>query len=260
VSQPVVRASSSWRLTYRALESLRSWRFEPARLAGTPVAALHEVRFNPPADSPPLEQLVTPGGELVEVAESLRAGRWAKAGKRGDQLWETGLRSALQSRAFYALTLTLRALAEAGEGKKPQAICRWQAAQAIEPRFFHADLSAYGAPGEMLEQYRWGLPQEASSPVQRAGEEVQAPSIVQRTKPMYPEFRKPEKTQGMVVVEAIIDRDGTIRDPRIDETGPGLEFAAAALDAVCDWRFAPARLGGEPVSVYYALTVNYEVR
>ena len=37
----------------------------------------------------------------------------------------------------------------------------------------------------------------------------------------------------------------------------GLGLAAA--EAVCGWRFRPATLDGEPVKVYYVLTVNFEV-
>ena len=35
-------------------------------------------------------------------------------------------------------------------------------------------------------------------------------------------------------------------------------MALAALDAIRTWRFEPARFKGEPVNVYYTLTVNFK--
>ena len=64
--------------------------------------------------------------------------------------------------------------------------------------------------------------------------------------------------EGQVIVESIIDKDGHVLFPRLLQTQPkGLGLAA--LDAICHWRFKPATLNGEPVKVYYVLTVNFKI-
>lgn len=265
VSRPVLLQSTSWRLAYRVLEGLRSWRFEPARVDGAPVAAFHEVQVNPPADSPPLDQLYRPAGEIAEVAALLRAGEWAKADKKGDRLWRRAFDANLQTREFYGLLLTLRALAEVGVGRADEAICRWHAAQALARPLFHADLSAYGAPGELLERNRWALSQlsevvqTVKSNVQGKAQ-VQRPEIRRRVDPLYPEFRRSERAAGTVILETVIDERGVVRNTRILRSDSGLDFDVAAIDAVCAWRFEPARFENKPVKVYYSLTINFAVR
>jgi TonB family protein len=62
-----------------------------------------------------------------------------------------------------------------------------------------------------------------------------------------------------VILEAIIDRDGSVRDVRVLKPLPnGLD--QAAMDAVRQWRFKPGTHNGEPVAVFYNLTVNFRLQ
>jgi TonB family protein len=65
--------------------------------------------------------------------------------------------------------------------------------------------------------------------------------------------------EGTVIVEAIIDKDGSVSSSRILKN-QHLGLGLSALEAVCAWRFKPATLKGEPVKVYYVLTVNFSVQ
>jgi TonB family protein len=61
--------------------------------------------------------------------------------------------------------------------------------------------------------------------------------------------------RGKAVINAVIDEDGCVRQPRIVE-GQGTSMATAGLDAVRNWVFEPATVGGRPVRVVYVVTFN----
>jgi TonB family protein len=63
------------------------------------------------------------------------------------------------------------------------------------------------------------------------------------------------RLSGKAVIEAVIDEDGCVRQPRITE-GQGTSIAAAGLDAIRKWVFEPATVDGRPVRVVYYLTFN----
>jgi TonB family protein len=61
--------------------------------------------------------------------------------------------------------------------------------------------------------------------------------------------------QAEVLLELIVGRDGTVRSASV-ESGPE-PFASAALEAVRDFRFEPARRGGQPVPARIRFEVKY---
>ena len=62
---------------------------------------------------------------------------------------------------------------------------------------------------------------------------------------------------GLVIVEAVIDRDGKVRDVRVLKPLPfGVDQAAA--DAVKQWKFSPGTRNGEPVDVFGILTLQFK--
>jgi protein TonB len=63
----------------------------------------------------------------------------------------------------------------------------------------------------------------------------------------------------VVIVEAIIDKNGNVTNVRVLKPLPmGLD--QAAVDAVENWKFKPATLNGKPVDVFYNLTVNFRLQ
>jgi TonB family protein len=56
----------------------------------------------------------------------------------------------------------------------------------------------------------------------------------------------------------VIDREGCVRTARVLKGLPyGLD--RSSIDAIKNWTFNPATFNGEPVKVYYVLTVNYQL-
>jgi protein TonB len=91
------------------------------------------------------------------------------------------------------------------------------------------------------------------------GGDVTRPEKLSGPTPQYTEIARRARIQGVVIVEAIIDKKGQVTDVRVIRPLPmGLDQAAA--DAVRQWRFRPATLNGKPVDVFYSLTVNFQLQ
>jgi TonB family protein len=99
----------------------------------------------------------------------------------------------------------------------------------------------------------------AGPPPYRVGDGVSRPEILsQTTKPVYTELARRARVTGTVIVEAIIDENGNVKDTRVLKGLP-MGLSQAAVDAVLTWKFKPATWEGRPVPVYYVLTVNFKV-
>ncbi|MGA8493007.1 MAG: energy transducer TonB, partial [Terriglobales bacterium] len=79
--------------------------------------------------------------------------------------------------------------------------------------------------------------------------------LIHKIEPIYPEAARQTNIQGIVVLDAIIGRDGSVVDVR-PISGPE-ELAPAAVDAVKWWRFQPYEANGQPVEVETKLAVEF---
>jgi TonB family protein len=85
------------------------------------------------------------------------------------------------------------------------------------------------------------------------------PEELERVVPRYPPMARRAGIAGPVVIRGIVRRDGTIDDVEIIRDLP-YGLGEAAKDAVEEWRFRPATFRGEPIDVYYTVTVNFRLR
>ncbi len=84
------------------------------------------------------------------------------------------------------------------------------------------------------------------------------PVVVDRVLPRYPRSARASGIEGTVVVRAVVRRNGRASNVEIIKDLPyGLGEAAAS--AVRRWRFRPATYQGEPIDVYYNVTVNFRL-
>jgi protein TonB len=90
------------------------------------------------------------------------------------------------------------------------------------------------------------------------GGDVQKPVKVSSPAPQYTEIARKARIQGVVIVQAIIDKDGNVTNAKILKGLPmGLDVEA--VKAIKRWTFKPATLNGKPVDVYFNLTVNFRL-
>jgi TonB family protein len=75
--------------------------------------------------------------------------------------------------------------------------------------------------------------------------------------PSYPLLAQHMNVQGSVVLQAIIGADGVVQDLRV-LAGPSI-LAAAAQQAVREWRFKPVLQNGQPVETKAKITVNFTI-
>ncbi|MDQ6801472.1 MAG: TonB family protein, partial [Acidobacteriota bacterium] len=93
----------------------------------------------------------------------------------------------------------------------------------------------------------------------RVGGDVKAPVALHRVEPVYTDLARKAKITGIVIVEAVIDKDGNV--DRVKVLKPlSLGLTEAAEDAVKKWKFKPGTLNGEPVDVIFNLTVNFTLQ
>ena len=92
----------------------------------------------------------------------------------------------------------------------------------------------------------------------RVGGDVKAPVIVSKVEPVYPEEARAARVSGIVILEVVIDKTGSVRDAVVLKPLPfGMD--KAAIDAVKQWKFKPGTLNGMPVDVIFNLTVNFKL-
>lgn len=99
---------------------------------------------------------------------------------------------------------------------------------------------------------------EPEGPIQVGGD-VEAPVKTYYPQPQYTEIARKARLQGVVIVQAIIDKQGNVTNVKLLK-GLGMGLDQAAIDAIKKWQFEPATLHGKPVSVYYNLTVNFRLQ
>lgn len=109
-----------------------------------------------------------------------------------------------------------------------------------------------GATGTYL-----GVPGSESGVPQRihVGREVQKAKLIQHVEPVYPPLALQAKVSGVVRLNAIIGKDGTVRNVVLVSGHPLL--ATAAMEAVRQWTYEPTLLNGQAVEVATQIEVSF---
>ena len=89
----------------------------------------------------------------------------------------------------------------------------------------------------------------------RVGGNIKTPTKVRDVKPEYPDEARAKKVQGVVILEVLIDEDGSVADARILRSIP--DFDEVALGAVKQWKFVPTLLNGQATALLMTVTVNF---
>ena len=89
----------------------------------------------------------------------------------------------------------------------------------------------------------------------RVASRVVEANLIHDVAPTYPPEAGRARIEGTVVLLAVIGKDGSVQDVRVESGLPLL--AQAAIDAVKQWRYRPYLVNGEPVEVDSRITINF---
>ena len=92
----------------------------------------------------------------------------------------------------------------------------------------------------------------------RVGGDVKAPVAINRVEPDYTDSARKARVSGVVVVEAIIDKNGNVDHVKVIKGLP-MGLGEQAETAVRRWKFKPGTLNGKPVDTIFNLTVTFKL-
>ena len=86
---------------------------------------------------------------------------------------------------------------------------------------------------------------------------IQAAKLIKEVPPLYPVVAKQQHIEGTVTLQATIGRDGLPTDLKVLKGDPLL--TASAIDAVKQWKYAPALINGNPIAVPTHINVVFKL-
>jgi TonB family protein len=97
---------------------------------------------------------------------------------------------------------------------------------------------------------------EALQPQARVPAEVMEKLVTHRVDPDYPLEARQAKLQGVIELDVVVGRDGSVSEVRA-RNGPAV-LAQAAMDAMRWWRFEPYQIDGKPVVVQTTVAMEFK--
>jgi TonB family protein len=104
------------------------------------------------------------------------------------------------------------------------------------------------------------VPAEAKAPVaETVGLNISTAEarglLIKQVPPEYPAVAKAARVEGVVVLQALIGKDGQVQELAVESGSPLLQ--QAALDAVHQWIYRPYMINGKPKPVYTKINVVF---
>ena len=91
----------------------------------------------------------------------------------------------------------------------------------------------------------------------RVGGEITAPRLLHRVEPVYPPLAQRALVQGVVILEATVDRGGRVDEIRVLRSHSLLDDAAVA--AVREWVYEPLMLNGQAQPFVLTVTLSFSL-
>jgi TonB family protein len=132
----------------------------------------------------------------------------------------------------------------------PSAADSGQAATDAAPALTVSGPSASGSLNSLAS------PAVTSTPSMLAQSTLEPLKVIKRVAPIYPPVARQRLLSGMVVVEALVDKEGKVSDLRLVSGSP--IFREAAFDAVKQWIYQPAKLNGQPIEQKTTIQLSFK--
>jgi TonB family protein len=91
----------------------------------------------------------------------------------------------------------------------------------------------------------------------KVGGQMLPPKVVKRVNPIYPESARKSRAQGVVVLKAIVDIHGRVKNVEVLRSAP--TFDQAAIDALKKWIYEPGTLEGKPTESIITVTFYFKL-
>ena len=122
-----------------------------------------------------------------------------------------------------------------------------------------------GVPGGIAGGLVGGIPEPPPPPPPpppdrapiRVGGQIQAPALLYRVEPFYPPPAIQARLQGIVILEALVDREGNVAEVTILRSAGALD--REALTAVRQWRYSPLVLNGVRERFILTVTLSFSL-
>ncbi|OGF68098.1 MAG: hypothetical protein A2Y62_05690 [Candidatus Fischerbacteria bacterium RBG_13_37_8] len=103
-----------------------------------------------------------------------------------------------------------------------------------------------------------GPPLNPDAPA-RIGENGEQAVLKYKVEPEYPEEARRARIEGVVILEAVIKKDGTVGDVEvIKSVEPSLD--QAAIKAIKQFLFIPGKINGKPVNSYFIAGITFKLQ
>lgn len=96
----------------------------------------------------------------------------------------------------------------------------------------------------------------ASTAAPTVGGEVQPARLTHAVLPTYPQIARTNRVAGDVTLDALVDESGNVLDVKVI-SGP-LLLRDAAMEALRQWKYQPARLDGQPTPMHLTVTIKFQ--
>ena len=84
-----------------------------------------------------------------------------------------------------------------------------------------------------------------------------SPLCIKNIPPVYPEIARAARVEGVVILEARVNKEGKVEEARVLRSIPLLD--QAAIEAVKQWEYEPFLVNGEPKAFLLTITVNFSL-
>ena len=96
-------------------------------------------------------------------------------------------------------------------------------------------------------------------PQERPSKDVTMPKILREVKPVYPDSAKKDRVQGIVTLEAVVKKDGTVGEVTVKKPlHPELD--EEAVKAMKKWEFRPGTKDGKAVDVAVDVEMTFNLK
>lgn len=115
-----------------------------------------------------------------------------------------------------------------------------------------------------VETKKVDTPEPPKSNAEPVSEQVVLPhtdaSHINNPAPTYPPMSRRMKEQGVVLLELLVLSNGTVGELRLKTSSGYSRLDQAALAAVKNWHFVPAKRGEQNIDLWYELPVEFSLK